>query len=106
MNNSTSMKKYQFFEEFKDENNDTINEKTNKNSNLLIKDISPSGINQMQSIDDIIFICGKAIHKVKGKMIKESLIVKIINNIIYDEYRIFNGLYYDFKLHFFYNKPT
>ena len=59
----------------------------------------------MQSIDDIIFICGKAIHKVKSKMIRESLIVKIINNKIYDEYRIFNGLYYDFQLKYFKNKP-
>ena len=60
----------------------------------------------MQSVDDIIFICGKAIHKVKSKIIRESLIVKIINNKIIDEYRMFNGLYYDFKLKFFKNKPT
>ena len=106
----SSIKKYQFFEECPEENNENLSNSTskkepNKNSTLLIKDISPSGINQMQSIDDIIFICGKAIHKVKSKMIRESLIVKIINNKIYDEYRIFNGLYYDFQLKYFKNKP-
>ena len=111
MNSSStsSMKKYQFFEESQEENNDTKSseqKEQNKTSKLLIKDISPSGINQMQSFDDIIFICGKAIHKVKSKMVKESLIVKIINNKIIDEYRIFSGLYYDFKLKFFKNKPN
>ena len=111
MNSSStsSMKKYQFFEESQEENNDTKlseQKEQNKTSKLLIKDISPSGINQMQSFDDIIFICGKAIHKVKSKMVKESLIVKIINNKIIDEYRIFSGLYYDFKLKFFKNKPN
>ena len=107
------MKKYQFFEESQEENIDNINDidkstskEINKNSTLLIKDISPSGINQMQSIDDIIFICGKAIHKVKSKMIRESLMVKIINNKIIDEYRFFTGLYYDFKLKIFKIKPT
>ena len=102
--NSSNMKKYQFFEESKEENTDKT--KTNNNSTLLIKDISPSGINQMQSIDDIIFICGKAIHKVKSKMVRESLIVKIIDNKIIDEYRIFNGLYYDFKIRYLNNKPN
>lgn len=101
------MKKYQFFEESQEENNEKVksSKDNNKNSALSIKDISPSGINQMQSYEDIIFICGKAIHKVKTKMIRESLIVKIINNKIIDEYHIFNGLYYDFKLKFFKNKP-
>ena len=105
---SSSMKKYQFFEESQEENNEKIksSKDDNKNTSLSIKDISPSGINQMQSYDDIIFICGKAIHKVKAKMIRESLIVKIINNKIIDEYHIFNGLYYDFKLKFFKNRPT
>ena len=102
----SSMKKYQFFEECQEENNELRSSSNNLNSSLSIKDISPSGINQMQSYDNIIFICGKAIHKVKSKMIRESLIVKIINNIIIDEYRIFNGLYYDFKLSFFNNKPN
>ena len=104
----SSMKKYQFFEVSEEENNEDLKNinKSNTVPTLLIKDISPSGINQMQSVDDIIFICGKAIHKVKSKIIRESLIVKIINNKIIDEYRMFNGLYYDFKLKFFKNKPT
>ena len=104
----SSMKKYQFFEVSEEENNEDLKNinKSNTVPTLLIKDISPSGINQMQSIDDIIFICGKAIHKVKSKIIRESLIVKIINNTIIDEYRMFNGLYYDFKLKFYKNKPT
>ena len=102
------MKKYQFFEVSEEENNEDLKNinKSNTVPTLLIKDISPSGINQMQSVDDIIFICGKAIHKVKSKIIRESLIVKKINNKIIYEYRMFNGLYYDFKLKFFKNKPT
>ena len=111
INNSfSSMKKYQFFEESQDKpeqnqnniNNNFSNE--NKSYSLTLNDITPSGINQMQSIDDIIFICGKAIYKINSQIIRESLILKIINNKIYDEYRIFNGLYYDFKIKFFQNK--
>ena len=100
LNNSfSSMKKYQFFEECQEKNTNA-----NKTSSLTLNDIFPSGINQMQSIEDIIFICGKAIYKVKSQIIRESLILKIINNKIYDEYRMFNGLYYDFKIKFFKEK--
>ena len=105
-NSFSSMKKYQFFEEYLDKPDQ--NQKNNNNSNkaysLNLNDISASGINQMQSIEDIIFICGKAIYKVKSQIIRESLILKIINNQIYDEYRMFNGLYYDFKVRYFNDK--
>ena len=107
-NSFSSMKTYQFFEEIRDKpeqnqsNKNLTNENNNKSYSLTLNDISPSGINQMQSLDDIIFICGKAIYKINSQIMRESLILKIINNKIYDEYRIFNGLYYDFKINFFF----
>ena len=108
LNNSfSSIKKYQFFEELQEKTPQNLNKDDNSNNkayNLTLDDISPSGINQMQSIEDIIFICCKAIYKIKSQIIRESLIIKIINNKIYDEYRMFNGLYYDFKTKFFKDK--
>ena len=109
MNVNNSMKKYQFFEETIEADTSNISKKKNNNNNIKqslisLNDISSSGINQMQSIDNIIFICGKAIYKIKSLLKRESLIVKIINNKIYDEYRFFNGLYYDFKIKFFQDK--
>ena len=106
-NSFSSMKKYQFFEEYldkPDQNQKNNTNNSNKAYSLNLNDISPSGISQMQSIEDIIFICGKAIYKVKSQIIRESLILKIINNQIYDEYRMFNGLYYDFKIRLFNDK--
>ena len=104
-NSFSSMKKYQFFEEIQDKTDQIPNNNNqNKSYSLTLNDISPSGINQMQSIEDIIFICGKAIYKIKSQIIRESLILKIINNKIYDEYRMFNGLYYDFKIKLFKDK--
>ena len=98
------MKKYQFFEESLDKTNQNVNNASNKTSSLTLNDISPSGINQMQAIEDILFICGKAIHKINSQILRESLILKIINNKIYDEYRMFNKLYYDFKIKYFKDK--
>ena len=81
-NSFSSMKKYQFFEEIQDKTDQIpSNNNQNKSYSLTLNDISPSGINQMQSIEDIIFICGKAIYKIKSQIIRESLILKIINNI-------------------------
>ena len=104
INNFSSMKKYQFFEESLDKTNQNVNNASNKTSSLTLNDISPSGINQMQAIEDILFICGKAIHKINSQILRESLILKIINNKIYDEYRMFNKLYYDFKIKYFKDK--
>ena len=98
------MKKYQFFEESLDKTNQNVINASNKTSSLTLNDISPSGINQMQAIEDILFICGKAIHKINSQILRESLILKIINNKIYDEYRMFNKLYYDFKIKYFKDK--
>ena len=83
INNFSSMKKYQFFEESLDKTNQNVNNASNKTSSLTLNDISPSGINQMQAIEDILFICGKAIHKINSQILRESLILKIINNKIY-----------------------
>ena len=104
INNFSSMKKYQFFEESLDKTNQNVINASNKTSSLTLNDISPSGINQMQAIEDILFICGKAIHKINSQILRESLILKIINNKIYDEYRMFNKLYYDFKIKYFKDK--
>ena len=120
MNNNQSssiLKKYQFFEDeeaYIDIPNKNKNQqpqsnsenKSNDKTKLKLSDISPSGISQMQSVEGVIFICGKALHKIKSKMIKENLIVKVINNEIIDEYRLFSGLYYDFKIKNYNQKPT
>jgi len=45
-----------------------------------------------------LFINGKLIHEKDGKMIRENLIMKILDNKIIDLYRIFNGVYYSFEL--------
>ena len=103
-NLTSSMKKYQFFEESIDKTTQNVKDNSNKASSLTLNDISPSGINQMQAIEDIIFICGKAIQKINSQILRESLILKIINNKIYDEYRMFNKLYYDFKIKYFKDK--
>ena len=68
------MKKYQFFEETQDKTDQipNINNNQNKSYSLTLNDISPSGINQMQSIEDIIFICGKAIYKIKSAASKKE----------------------------------
>ena len=53
----------------------------------------------------MLFINGKLIHEKDGKMIRENLIMKILDNKIIDLYRIFNGVYYSFELKIFQEKP-
>jgi len=74
-------------------------------SNISINNVTISGAHQMHAINGLVFINGKAIHKKEGKMIRESLIMKIYNNKIIDEYRIYNGVYYDFSIKIFQSKP-
>ena len=38
-------------------------------------------------------------------MIRENLILKIVNNTIIDEYRMFNGVYYNFQIKNFHDFP-
>ena len=59
----------------------------------------------MCAIDGIVFICGKVNYKMNKKLIRESLIIKIINNKVIDQYRLHNKLYYDFQIKVF-NKLT
>ena len=75
-------------------------------SNISVNNITISGAHQMHAIDGLVFINGKAIHKKEGKMIRESLVMKIYNNKIIDEYRLYNGVYYDFSIKFFQKKPV
>ena len=74
-------------------------------SNISINNVSVSGARQMHAINGLVFINGKAIHKKEGKNIRESLIMKILDNKIIDEYRVYNGVYYDFSIKFFEEKP-
>jgi len=114
INSSTStVRKYQFFEEVKDpsqkngETNEIINhqESPEENTPITINDITPNAIDQMNVIDDIIFINGKAIHKIQGTLGRESLILKVYNNKVLDSYRMFNGVYYFFQIKYFSDKP-
>ena len=109
------MRKFQFFDIQKEstivpEIPEEINYPQNtpihlQESNISINNVTISGAHQMHAINGLVFINGKAIHKKEGKMIRESLIMKIYNNKIIDEYRVYNGVYYDFSIKEFQSKP-
>ena len=80
-------------------------ENTEEDYSININDINISDPRQMQIYNDIIFISGKAKHKKSGQMVRENLIMKIENNIITDEYFIFNLVYYDFSIKIFDDIP-
>ena len=40
----------------------------------------------------LVFINGKAIHNKESKNIRESFVLKIYDNQIIDEYRVYNGV--------------
>ena len=121
---SSDMKKFNFFEEKKykdlsniqiiEEEDDEDNVKT-KNENEIknkqeidtinINNISISGPREIHAINGLLFINGKLIHDKDGKMIRENLIMKILDNKIIDLYRIFNGVYYRFELKIFKQRP-
>ena len=116
-----SIRKYQFFDiidgqnYMKNEKENPTNQISNsfkenltkeeennpEESNISVSEISP---NRMYAIDGVIFIYGKAIHKMNDKLIRESLIMKIVNNKVIDQYRIYNRLYYDFTIKVFNDK--
>ena len=121
---SSDMKKFNFFEEKKykdlsniqvieeeddDDNMKTKNENEIKNKQEIdtinINNISISGPREIHAINGLLFINGKLIHDKDGKMIRENLIMKILDNKIIDLYRIFNGVYYRFELKIFKQKP-
>ena len=114
----TNIKKFQFFEVLKDssvvppEDPEIDEQDKNKNipihlqkSNISINNVSVAGARQMHAINGLVFINGKAIHKKDGKNIRESLIMKIYDNKIIDEYRIYNGVYYDFSIKYYEEIP-
>ena len=114
INSSTStVRKYQFFEEFKDPSKDnkenqiyiSHKDSTEENTPITLNDVTPNSIDQMNVIDDIIFINGKAVHKIQGTLGRESLILKIYNSQVVDSYRFFNGIYYFFQIKYFADKP-
>ena len=114
----SNVKKFQFFEVIKEssvvppEEQEIDEPDKEKNipihlqkSNISINNVSVSGMRQMHAIDGLVFINGKAIHKKEGKNIRESLILKILDNKIIDEYRVYNGVYYDFSIKIYEEKP-
>ena len=110
-NSSLEGQKYQFFEEVKSDT-DIKNEiyishedSPLDNTPITLHDIRPNSIDQMCVIDDIIFINGKAVHKIQGTLGRESVIIKVYKNKVVDSYRMFNGVYYFFKIKYFYEKP-
>ena len=110
-NSSSAVRKYQFFEEVDQEfksNSDIYishEESPLENTPITLHDIKPNSIDQMCVIDDIIFVNGKAIHKIQGALARESLIMKIYKNKVVDSYRMFNGVYYFFKIKYFFDRP-
>ena len=114
---SSNVRKFQFFEvvnepnsistsknEIKDSNKESTKLDQNK-SNIEINNISLSGTGQMYAIDELIFINGKAIHEKDGNKVRENLIMKILDNKIIDEYRLFNGIYFYFSIKIYEEKP-
>ena len=110
-NSSSSIRKYQFFEEVNTDSkkNEEIfishQDSPLENTPITLHDVKPNTIDQMCVIDDIIFINGKAVHKINGSLSRESVIIKIYNNKVIDSYRIFNGVYYFFQIRYFFEKP-
>ena len=115
---ASNVRKFDFFEIIKessivppeDPEVDPEGKETNipihlQKSNISINNVSVSGARQMHAIDGLVFINGKAIHKKEGKMIRESLVMKIFDNKIIDEYRVYNGVYYDFSIKIFEEQP-
>jgi len=114
---SSNIRKFQFFEVIKEVDNNPPQKNDNKDSNkesvesnqkklnIEINNIMISGLRQMYAIDGLVFINGKAIHEKDGKKIRENLIMKILNNKIIDVYRLYNGVYFDFRLKSFNGKP-
>ena len=110
-NSSSTVRKYQFFEEVESESKEnkeifiSHQDSPLENTPITLNDIKPNSIDQMCAIDDIIFVNGKAIHKIQGTLARESVIMKIYNNKVVDSYRMFNGVYYFFQIRYFYEKP-
>ena len=122
---SSDMKKFNFFNEKKyndlsniqniydEEEDDDESKKKNENetkpkheiNTININNISISGPREIHTINGLLFINGKLIHDKDGKMIRENLIMKILDNRIIDLYRIFNGVYYRFEIKIFRQKP-
>ena len=113
-NGTSNIRKFQFFDLVKENNLDSlkndnienINEdKLEESSEINLDNISISAPKQMFTMDGLIFINGKATHKTKEGMIRENLIIKILDNKIIDEFRFFNILYYHFSVKKFEEKP-
>ena len=110
-NSSSALRIYNFFEEVKQDS--SINEEIYinheesplQNTPITLHDLKPNLIDQMGVIDDIIFVSGKGVHKIEGALARESVIMKIYQNKVVDYYRMFNGVYYYFKIKYFYERP-
>ena len=112
---TTQTRKFQFFDEVKEEeisdkanNKNKISEQKEseeenpflKKLNINISSIVP--IREMQVMDGIIFVCASVFYK--ETKLKTNRMLKIIDNNVIDEYTMFNN-YYDFILMRFSDKP-
>ena len=113
---TSNIRKFQFFERVKENNLDSLkneiiengppkNNKSEDLSEINLDNISISDPRQIYTVDGLIFINGKIIHKTQGGMIRENLIMKILDNQIIDEFKFFNMLYYYFSIKIFEDKP-
>ena len=64
-------------------------------STIKMSDITP---HQMFASEGVVFISGMVKKKMNEMFVRENLILKIVNNVVIDEYKIFNKLYYSFQL--------
>ena len=117
-NYTSNMRKFNFFDIVK-ENNVKFSEELDKeedstekkdeldqlNIDIDINNISVSNLGQMNALDGVLFINGQATYKKDDKMIRENIIVKVLNNEINDIYKMFLVVHYDFSLIKFEEKP-
>ena len=117
-NYTSNIRKFNFFDIIKEntvkfsEELDKEEDSTEKkdeldqlNIELDINNISVSNLGQMNALDGVLFINGQATYKKDDKMIRENVIVKVINNEINDIYKMFFVVHYDFSLIKFEEKP-
>jgi hypothetical protein len=97
MKNVSTIKKFQFFEMEKDNENSSID-----NSYIpYSENVSPY---QMYANMGIVFLSAKIKKKVEHSYTNENLILKIIKNQIVDKYFIYNKIIHYFQLKSFNNK--
>jgi hypothetical protein len=121
-NYSSNIRKFHFFDTVKETNLTNINvseesvkevkenskenntELNQKDIDISINNITISNLGQMNTIDGILFINGRAIYKKGEKMIRENLIMKVKNNEIIDFYKMY-FVHFNFSINIFEEQP-